>query len=470
LSKASFSFSANDFVIGKHTSETDPTEIIFDKLNVCVESCCTADSGNVGNCPCANNECKPEENGTSVVPGSYKFSILAAAFDQSDLLGDVAYEAPSESSAGNGWGKVISTYGAIQYSVVGSAKCQTASATCTAPGTPADCVDPEGPTYRVFESMAEADCRSKCDNIANCQAYEWTETRCYLHGTALTEEGLPTDYMWNAGSGGGTITKAMDIVMTNAYVCAVKTSPDKALAASLDYYQVIDFTNMKADTLTVTPKSGAGTTYMDMTDCALSTENGDCNPYEVHAMTVQSDGWAADYEFPETYNLGEWTMDNADKITTVPSETKMVQIRCVKPDAATLVAWGYAKASADDAGDLPVVADTKVVLLQYKFDISGLSATTTMGGWMAYDPTISTHVSPTPAPTPTPTQVPATPTPTAVSGGSGGSGENATTNATTLAPTTGAPSGSGVASGAISKIPSLLALGGSLLALAHMLK
>lgn len=149
---------------------------------------------------------------------------------------------------------------------------------------------------------------------------------------------------------------------------------------NMDYYQVIDFSNMKADTLTVTSPGGTSKKYVDMTACDLTSNAPSCNDaVEVKGMTVSSDGaWSASYVFPQTSNVGSWS-EAADPVVDA---TRKVQIHCIKPNDATLVSWGI-------AADTTAAAQKKVVLVRYRFDIDGITADGTTGKWMNYDPTIT---------------------------------------------------------------------------------
>jgi len=260
LAKATFTYTQNDFTTGV-------TNGVRDISTQCIVPCC-ADPGANG-CACATG-CPTQ--GLQATPGMYKYSIMAAAYDYPSVTGT----SPSTYVAGptgNGWQKVVATYGT---------------------GTP------------------------------------------------------------------------------------------KVLAGvSMDTYQVLDFTNMKADTLTVTAPDGTSIKYMDMGLCDLTATGGDCpttKQYGVASIKVSSDGdWGADYAFPQTSNVGGWTSTAA---TTV-SETRKVLIHGIKLNAATLIAWGM-------AADTTAAATKKIVVLRYRFDISGITANgVTSGKFMNYDPSIS---------------------------------------------------------------------------------
>jgi len=149
----------------------------------------------------------------------------------------------------------------------------------------------------------------------------------------------------------------------------------KMIHGFMDIYQMLDFTNMQADTLTIT-SSGGATTYSNMGTCDFGTGAGcDDNAVEVESMTVASGTWTGHYAFPQTYNLGSWTVAQMGINATV-AETKMVHIACVKPTATDLTSWG------EDSG-------AKIVMLRYRFDVSGITADETGGKFVNYDPIVS---------------------------------------------------------------------------------
>lgn len=171
--------------------------------------------------------------------------------------------------------------------------------------------------------------------------------------------------------------------VVNAYG---KGTPNKQLKGNMDVYQLIDFTNMKADSLTVTPPTGAGVKYKDMKDCDMTTgdmKTGCPTEYSVKSMTVASDGdaWSGTYDFPMTFNLGQWNLDAAGTAATSSvQETRKVKIDAVKPSATTLTAWS-------------LTATNKIVLIRYRFDITGVTGATTNGKFMNYDPTVTSGSS-----------------------------------------------------------------------------
>lgn len=160
----------------------------------------------------------------------------------------------------------------------------------------------------------------------------------------------------------------------------------KALAGNMDWFQTIDFTNMQADTLTVMAPDGSSKKYADMGTCNLKTGAGcDANVYGVKAVEVESSGgFTGAYVFPTTSNVGTWNLDTATmQGTTTAEATRVVQIHCVKPDAASMVALGMAENVQSANGK-------KAVILRYRFDITGITATgKTSGKFMNYDPTIA---------------------------------------------------------------------------------
>jgi hypothetical protein len=177
------------------------------------------------------------------------------------------------------------------------------------------------------------------------------------------------------------------------------TGTPKTLAGNLNVYQAIDFTNMNADTLTVTATDGTSVKYRDMDACELTTfksvanSANNCTIYSVNAVTAAADSWTGTYSFPQTYNVGSWsqpvTPANAP-ISNSISGTRAVTIRCVRPSPANLASAGMATTS-------------KAVYLQYQFDVTGIEATTgaaggtSTGKYMVYDPTVTSGSAPAPA-------------------------------------------------------------------------
>jgi len=294
LAKASFSFTENDFAVEMNADGT-----VKGSFRQCVVPCC-ANPGSTG-CECASG-CPTQA--LQAVPGAYKFSIMAASYDFPTVAGSTYVAGVS----GNGWEKVVDTYG--------------------------------------------------------------TEV-----------------------SGSKTLQNV-----------------------NMDYYQVIDFTNMKADTLTVTAPSGTSKKYVDLTACDLTNSATACtDATEMSSVTLSSDSeFSLTYDFPQTSNMGSWTS------TDVPVEqTRKVQIHCMKPDAATLVAW-------EMATDTTAAALMKIVLVRYRFDINGITATETTGKWMNYYATITSTNSATSS----------TGTAATTSSGTTTAGTSSTTSSTGTAATT----------------------------------
>eukprot|EP00929_Paragymnodinium_shiwhaense_P104783 TRINITY_DN6949_c0_g1_i3.p1 TRINITY_DN6949_c0_g1~~TRINITY_DN6949_c0_g1_i3.p1 ORF type:complete len:326 (+),score=60.83 TRINITY_DN6949_c0_g1_i3:76-978(+) len=92
LSKKNFEFNTNTFLID-HDSATKKDTFV----DICVSACCD-EPGDAG-CDCASG-CPTTK--IKAVPGSFKYSILAAAFDHGDA---------TAGASGNGWLKVVDTYG-----------------------------------------------------------------------------------------------------------------------------------------------------------------------------------------------------------------------------------------------------------------------------------------------------------------------------------------------------------------------
>lgn len=250
LSKAKFSFNHNEFVVSKENV----------KIKECVVPCC-ADPGTDG-CSC-DDMCPSEE--IDVVPGTFKYSIMAAAFD---MAGETGYVS---GAAGNGWQAVRAAHG---------------------------------------------------------------------------------------------------------------TGPNKTLKGELHVYQVIDFTNMKADTLLVTAPDGTEVKYKDMAVCSDPENETACPVHLVGSMTVQADGWSGEYAFPLTYNVGTWTTEDFSSMNATNKATRKVKIHCIKPSAALMTLVGLAE-------DATAAASQKVVFLDYVFNIDGIDAEALSGTYMVYDPNVN---------------------------------------------------------------------------------
>lgn len=162
------------------------------------------------------------------------------------------------------------------------------------------------------------------------------------------------------------------------------TTGSKSLSGYLNVYQAIDFSNMQADTLTVTATDDTSVTYATMDPCNMATFKSTTNPsanctvYSVKAVQVDSDGWKGSYAFPLTFNVGQWTQaDENAPVVPAMEGTRTVVIRCVRPSSADLVL-------------ARMTASSKAVYLEYKFDVSGITAGPNMGKYMVYDPTVTT--------------------------------------------------------------------------------
>jgi len=149
----------------------------------------------------------------------------------------------------------------------------------------------------------------------------------------------------------------------------------KQIEGSMDIYQILDFTSMSADILTITSSLGA-TMYSSMGTCDFDTGAGcDDNYALVENMTVESGTWTGRYAFPQTYNLGSWDLTETGEINATVESTKKVNILAFKPTAQSLTNMGF---------------DGKMaVILSYRFDISGITADETSGKWMNYDPVVT---------------------------------------------------------------------------------
>jgi hypothetical protein len=172
------------------------------------------------------------------------------------------------------------------------------------------------------------------------------------------------------------------------------TGNPKKLSGSFYVYQGIDFTDMKADWISLKGTDGRTTKYADMQECNIR-DLSTCTLYSVQAMTVGADDWEGmSFDFPQTFNTGTWqgTTNNALKnlYTATPDQTKIAKIEAVKPDAATLAAFS--------------ATGRKVFLLRYTFSAEDITASWPCqsawaafqgqcrergGTYMVYDPTVT---------------------------------------------------------------------------------
>lgn len=148
----------------------------------------------------------------------------------------------------------------------------------------------------------------------------------------------------------------------------------KQLEGELKVFQALDFTNMKTDTLTAIASDGKKTKFTDMATCDLT--KGPCDKkISVAKIEMKATNFTQYLGFPGLYNVGEYT--RGDTVTTSPTATKKVQIHAMRPDEATLA---FIKRQTD----------SKILLIQYTFDLTGLDATDKTGTFMVYDPTVAT--------------------------------------------------------------------------------
>jgi hypothetical protein len=149
-----------------------------------------------------------------------------------------------------------------------------------------------------------------------------------------------------------------------------------------DFYvdQVVDFSNMQADTLEITTTDNSVVTYatMDQFDGTAATKAA---IYSVKSVKIKSPEWTGSYAFPNTYNKGTWS-NGGNTIT--PERTETVKIMCIRISNENLGKLGVANA-----------ASKKIVLFRYQFDITGVTADANSGKWMAYDPTITSEAGST---------------------------------------------------------------------------
>jgi len=190
---------------------------------------------------------------------------------------------------------------------------------------------------------------------------------------------------WNflpMGLRGGVIQGWPSVV--NAYGTvsgpAVGASPPpKTLSGYLNVYQWLDFTNMRADRFTIyQAPDDTELLFEKMETCNLTSwkswENAskDCEFYSVKRLEVSSDKWAGGLALPLTYNVGSWSQaDRKAAVVPAMEGTRTVVIKAVRPHIQAM----------------PPYVD-KAVLLEYKFDVSGITADALDGKYMVYDPTI----------------------------------------------------------------------------------
>lgn len=149
----------------------------------------------------------------------------------------------------------------------------------------------------------------------------------------------------------------------------------KEIQGHMMVYQSIDFTNMNADTITVVGPGDNTSTYASMQACNLANM-ANCTATSVKSMTIAAAGWeGVTYTFPQYFNRGQWYKVNAGlRSTTI--DTKPVVIEAIRVDDASLAAYN--------------MQGKKVLLVRYKFDITGIDADNVKGKYMVYDPTVNT--------------------------------------------------------------------------------
>jgi hypothetical protein len=151
----------------------------------------------------------------------------------------------------------------------------------------------------------------------------------------------------------------------------------KQLRGTYNVYQAIDFTNMKANTLTVISPDGSSVMFSDMTTCSKA-KLAECTTYSVASVNLEDDiGFAAAYSFPSTYNRGDW-QENAGKVVPSVSDTKTVKIEMIRPDDEWLKSIQ--------------MSGKTLVILEYSFNATGITAGNGFGTWLAYDPSVKRAV------------------------------------------------------------------------------
>lgn len=131
--------------------------------------------------------------------------------------------------------------------------------------------------------------------------------------------------------------------------------------------QLIDFTNMKTDTLVIDSPDGTSVRYADMKVGGI---------HRVKGIRMESDKFNTSFTFPLTFNVGGWEKEN-NALKTETSGVRNVKLYCVKPPAQFL----------KDLGD-GYEESTKVVYVRYAFNVAGIDGRKDSGVWFAYDPTI----------------------------------------------------------------------------------
>jgi hypothetical protein len=217
------------------------------------------------------------------------------------------------------------------------------------------CCDPNG-------AACECPATFKCDGTDGTVAIQAATYKFSVWLASMNGEGF------TAGAEGDGWEKIVETYGTG--------SP-KALKGSFYVDQVIDFTNMNTDSVTLTLLDDTLIKYADMSPF----DQGSSGMYKIKAISLEADSFSSSYSFPLLYNKGSWSNGGSTLKTDM---TDTVTLFCIRASNKALVKMGMA---TDDN-----VGTKKIVMIRYQFDISGISAGADNGNWMAYDPTIKTGV------------------------------------------------------------------------------
>jgi hypothetical protein len=225
--------------------------------------------------------------------------------------------------------------------------------------------------YETFNACVQSCCASVGD------------TGCDCSGNTCRSENLqavPGDFKYSILAAAYDTSASTTKGWAKAVELYGAGSP-KQLAGYTMVYQTLDFTNMGSPpTVTVTAPDSTSVTYANMMACSLSNMTG-CQSKRVQSMTVAAQGWeGVTYAFPQYFNRGDWTTDSNGVTTSSPGDSKKVEIETIKFDETSL----------KELLGLSDVSDKKVLLVRYKFDITGITASSSTGKYFVYDPTVNT--------------------------------------------------------------------------------
>lgn len=156
-----------------------------------------------------------------------------------------------------------------------------------------------------------------------------------------------------------------------------KNKQTNELEASFNVLQVMDFTKMNSDKITITGPGGTSMKYADMEVCDVHTGKTEknstkkCSAYKVTSINVESAAWSGKYTFPTFYNMGSWQKGKATQ-----EGTKAAQVMCLRPTSKIIKEINP--------------SSTTAILLSLDFNVDGMTATKTSGTYFLYDPTVTT--------------------------------------------------------------------------------